>query len=87
MATTSHNNDFIGENGDYSIFCIFSIQQFRPTDSPEVQAIPDWIQYQRVNTEILRISIPDTMNYESKLNKILQKLESEIEWSKASYEK
>ena len=67
MTTTSYNNGSVGENFDYSIFCISSIQQFRPTDSPEVQAIPDWIQCQKVNTEILRISIPDTMNYEFRL--------------------
>ena len=67
MTTTSYNNGSVGENFDYSIFCISSIQQFRPTDSPEIQAIPDWIQCQKVNTEILRISIPDTMNYEFRL--------------------
>ena len=67
MTTTSHNNGLIGENVDYSIFCISSIQQFRPANSPEVKTIPDWIQYQKVNTEILRISIPDTINYDSKL--------------------
>ena len=69
LATTSHNNDIIKENGDYSIFYIFSTQLFRSTDSPGVQTIPDWIQYQRVNTEILRISISDGTNYESKLKK------------------
>ena len=74
-------------NGDYSIFCIFFIQQLCSTDSPGVQTIPDWIQHQRVNTEILRISISHRTNYEYKLKKILQKLESETEWSKASYQK
>ena len=93
LATTSHNNDIIKENGDYSIFCIFSIQQFRSTDLPGVQTIPDWIQYQRVNTEILRISISHGTNYFSwnelwiPAKKILQKLESETKWSKASYKK
>ena len=45
------------------------MQQFHPTDSPEVQTIPDCIQYQKVNTEILQISIPAAMNYEFKLKK------------------
>ena len=39
MATTSRNNGFIGEYFDYSIFCISSIQQFRPVDSLEVETI------------------------------------------------